>query len=404
MSKFIYKTADTQGNIREETISALTKKRAERKIKKDGIKILSIYRDNSNSISTKINFVFSGGFTKGEYINFFRNLSAMISSGISIVEALEILSDQVKSGRVKKSILAVANETRNGQSLAKALSKHKKYFSESIIETINTGDVSGKLAEVLNRISKDLEKDDEIRKKVIGAIAYPVVLIIVMIFVLIAFAFYILPGIREVFNELNAPIPLPTKIILAGGDLIKNYPFILLGIIFGIIFLFSIFLKIRQTRYLIHYLTLRLPLFGELFKEYNLILLFRSLETLYASGMSLAHSVEIAKKTTTNDVYKKTLENIQPILLHGVSLSLAILPFQFLFSKQTQKIIWVGEKTGRVGESLDRIVNYYEHSVDYRTRMLTVLIEPILMVFVGIIVGGLALSIFLPIYGMIKIL
>ena len=155
---------------------------------------------------------------------------------------------------------------------------------------------------------------------------------------------------------------------------------------------------------MIHYLILRIPLFGPLIKEYNLILFFRSLELLFSSGISFVYAVEIAKKTTTNDVYKKTLESIRPLLLHGVPLTAAIAPFTFLFSKQTQKIIWIGEKTGKLEESLNRLTGYYERSVDYKTRMLTILIEPILMIIIGIVVGGLALSIFMPIYGLIKVI
>ena len=404
MAKFIYKTMDDKGNVREGTVSSTTKRGAKKKIKSPGSEVISIYQDKSGSFLTKLNLITAGGFTKGEYINFFRNLSAMIASGVSIVEALEILSEQVKSEKAKRAILTIVNETRNGQKLAKAMARFPKYFSESIVETINTGDVSGRLIEVLNNIADDLEKDDELKKKVIGALAYPAVITVVMIIVLIAFAFYILPGIDDMFKELGAPVPLPTKIILMGSDFIKKYPAALFGTILGIIILFFISLKIKKTHYIIHQIILRLPLFGELIKEYNLILLFRSLETLYASGISLAYSVEIAKKTTTNDVYKKILGGIQPILLHGVPFSGAISPFPFLFSRQTQRIIWVGEKTGKMGESLNRIVDYYEHSVDYRTRMLTVLIEPILMVIIGIVVGGLALSIFMPIYGMIKVI
>lgn len=404
MPKFDYRATDKTGKMTEGTVVSLTKRGARKKISIKGQEVISLYRNTSGDFLNKINLVLAGGFSKTEHINFFRNLSAMISSGVSIVEALEILSEQVKSPKVKKVILAIGNDTKNGQKLSKAMAKFPKYFSASIIETINTGDVSGKLAEALNNIANDLEKDEELKKKVVGAIAYPAVITVVMIIVLIAFAFYILPGIGGIFTELGAEVPLPTKIILSSSDFMKAHPLGILGTVFAMIVIFYVCLKIKKTRYVIHYLILKFPLFGELIKEYNLILLFRSLQTLYDSGVSLAYATEIAKKTTTNDVYIKTLDGIQPILMHGVPFSGAISPFPFLFSKQTQKIIWVGEKTGKMNEALYRIVNYYEHSVDYRTKMLTVMIEPILMVIIGIVVGGLALSIFMPIYGMIKVI
>ena len=401
MPKYIYKIADRSGAIKEGAINSVFKKGAENKLKKDGSALLSLHKENPGLAGLNINF---GGFSKTEQINFFRNLSAMIASGVSIVEALEILSDQVKSGKVKKAILAMAGDTRNGQKLASAMKKFPKYFSSSTVETINMGDVAGKLSEVLDRIGDDLEKDEELRKKVMGAIAYPAVITVVMIIVLIAFAFFILPGIGNIFKELGAPVPLPTKIILGFSDFVRNYPFILGGALLAIFLLFFIGLRIKQSRYVLHNISLKLPLFGELIKGYNQIVLFRALETLYASGVSLAQSVEIAGKTVTNDVYKRALKNVQPVLFHGVPFTTAIDPYVSLFSKQTQKIIWVGEKTGRVTESLNRVVNFYERQVNYRTRMLTVMIEPILMVAIGIVVGGLALSIFMPLYGMIKII
>lgn len=400
MPNFNFKIAKPNGAITEGKISSLFKKGAEKQLRKDGSVIISLIPQKTSLFQLEL----FGGFTKIEHINFFRNLSAMIASGISIVEALEILADQVKSAKTRKAILVMTNETRNGQKLANAMKKFPRYFTSSIVETINMGDIAGKLSETLDRIATDLEKDDELRKKVVGAIAYPVVITIVMFIVLIAFAFFILPGIGVIFKELGAPVPLPTKIILSSADFVRSYPYILFSAVFGIIIAFFVFLRIKKTRYVLHNLSLKLPLFGELIKGYNLIILFRALETLYASGVSLAYSVEIAKKTVTNDVYKKALSNVQPILFHGVPFTTAIEPYVSLFSKQTQKIIWVGEKTGRVSESLNRVVNFYERNVDYQTKMLTVMIEPILMVLIGIVVGGLAVSIFLPLYGLVQLI
>jgi len=185
---------------------------------------------------------------------------------------------------------------------------------------------------------------------------------------------------------------------------LKTYPFVLLGTMAGLIIFFFLMFRIKKGRYIMHYLMLRIPIFGELIKQYNLILFFRSLESLFSSGVSLVYAVDVAKKTVTNDVYKKVLESIYPVLLHGTPFTTAIEPFTFFFSRQTQKIIWVGEKTGKVEEALNRITAYYERSVDYKTRMLTVLIEPILMIIIGIVVGGLALSIFMPLYGLVRVI
>ena len=371
---------------------------------KDKPKKISVSPKKPNFLREILSFSIFGGFSQTERINFFRNLSAMLSSGISVVDSLEILIDQVKNKKVKRAIQAMADDTKNGQKLANAMAKFPKYFAEPLVETVNMGDIAGKLTETLDQIANDLEKDEELKKKVQGALAYPIIITCVMIIVAAAFGFFILPTIGEMFGEINAPLPLPTRIILATSLFLKTYPFILLGTMIGIIIFFFLMFRIKKGRYIMHYLMLRIPIFGDLIKQYNLILFFRSLESLFSSGVSLVYAVDVAKKTVTNDVYKKVLESIYPVLLHGTPFTTAIEPFTFFFSRQTQKIIWVGEKTGKVEEALNRITAYYERSVDYKTRMLTVLIEPILMIIIGIVVGGLALSIFMPLYGLVRVI
>lgn len=348
--------------------------------------------------------IFGAKFSVDEKIAFFRNVATMIESGVSIVEALEISAEQVKSKRVKKAILSMAEDTKNGVRLSRAMAKFPRLFPEYIYEAIEMGDIAGKLTNIMYRIADDLEKDEELRKKVMNAILYPIVIVFLMVIVLIVFAFYILPNIAEIFRDLDAPLPLPTKIILTSSEFIKNNPLLLSEVIFGVFLFFFIMLKTKRGHYIIHYLILKFPIFGVLIKEYNLVLLFRSLQMLFSSGLSLNDAVQIAKKTTTNDVYKKTLASIEPKLVQGVPFSRAVSPFPFLFPIQAQKIVWVGEKTGRISTALTRLMEYYEKSADYRVRILTTIIEPVLMVIVGICVGGLALSIFLPIYGLIKVI
>lgn len=367
-----------------------------KKIKKEKKKKLSLF-------SAEINFL-SKGFSRAEAIIFFRNLTMMISCGVSIVEALEICADQVKSRAAKKAILTMANDTRNGMMLSKAMAKFPKYFPDYIRETVEMGDVSGTITETMNRIADDLEKDEELKKKINGAIMYPAIIFVLMILVIFAFAFYILPGIANVFKEFGASTPLPTKIILGLGEILRNYPFQIIGTIIGIFLIFLILLKIKLTRYYLHYIILRTPIFGDLIKNYNLVLIFRSLKTLFKSGISLNNAIRIAAKTTTNDVYKKTLLFLEPAIIHGTPLSQTLTLSPFLFPKQTQKVIWVGEKTGQMEHTLEKLSDFYEKATDYRVRILTVMIEPVLMIIIGLAVALLALSLFMPIYGLINVL
>ncbi len=397
MPKFTYRLITKKDKIKEGTISALSKKKAEEKLSGDGSTILLLSREGSSFLKTDL-LSFITGFSQSERIIFFRNLSIMIQSGLSIAEALGILSEQVKSSKVKKAITKIANEVRDGKKLSESMARYPKYFPEYLTETVNMGNVSGRLSEVLDRISDDLEKDYELKRKISAAIAYPVIVTVAMLAVAVGLSFFILPLIEELFVEFGAPLPFLTRIILSGGKFLRAYPFIILGVMAGIIVFFSLLLKNERGRYAVHYLFLKFPVFGDLIKEYHLVLFFRSIESVVMSGMSLAEAVKIAKKTLTNDVFKKALDNIYPNLIHGTPLSETLAPFSSLFPVQTQRIVAVGERTGASEEIFKRITGHYERSVDYKTRMMTVLIEPMLIAMLGVVIAGLALSIFLPIY------
>jgi len=400
MAKFSYKLVTKNGQIKTGSISALTKKGAKKALSKDSSIVIFISPKDRAFWQKEIPFLWSG-FSSTEKINFFRNVSMMNSSGLSIVEALTISSEEIKSNKVKKAIKVMADNTMNGQKLSKTMEQFPKYFSQDIIETVNMGEVSGELSQTLDRIATDLEKNAEIKRRIVSASMYPLIIISAMVVVVTILLFYVLPEIGKVYQELDVTLPLSTKILLTIGSFLTLHLYTLLLIIGCIMVLSFFLLKIKKIHYTLHYLMLRIPIFGNLIKEYNLLLFFRSIVSLIKSGVSLVDSVDIAKKTIKNDVYEKVFENVQPILLRGVPLSDILISFPFLFTTQTRKIIEVGEKTGKLNDSFGRIINYYENSVEYKTKMMTTLIEPVLMLILGIVVGGLAISVFLPIYNLV---
>ncbi len=403
MTKFYYKILTKDSRIEEGHVFALIKKLAEIKLKKNSSSIILLQRENLNFWQNNIYLPFLG-FSVSERINFFRNLAAMNSAGVSIVKSLEVLSEQVRSKKLKEAILDISNEAKNGQQLSKSMAKYPRYFSEFLIETVNMGEVSGRLTETLDSIAEDLEKDDELKKKIKGALAYPIVVVTLMLVIAVALMVFLLPSIENLFVEMGAPIPLPTRILLFTGNFISNNPFIVLAIVLIVILIFFIANKNKKSRYYIHKAILRIPVFGPLIKDYNLVLFFRSLESLIKSGISIVYAVDIAKKTVSNDVYKRAIEKAQPILFHGVPLTDVLKSYPDLFPPQTQKIIEVGESVGQMEETLKRTTHYFERAVDYKTKMIIVLIEPILMVVLGIIVAGLALSVFMPLYQLASII
>ena len=359
MAAFTYKLVTPENKLVSGVISAFSKTGAKKTLSQNGSTVIFITRDKTASPFHK-ELSISFGFRKIDKIYFFRNLATMISAGLSLATALEVLQEQMKNKRLKKAIMEMSGEIKNGKRLSASMKKHPRYFSDYLVETIGVGEVTGKLSETMDRISTDLERDYELYKKVQGAMAYPVVVIIVMVAVIILVSTLILPQIAQLFIELKTPLPLITRVLLNTTNFMQNHPYYVTLSVIGFFMAFYFIWKNKRGRFIIHKAFLKIPIFGELIKEFNLARFFRALESLMMSGVSLVRSVDIAKKTLKNDVYKKTLDTIHPVLLHGSPLSEVLKPFPHLFPMQTRRIVEVGEKTGKLEEVFLRINTYYE--------------------------------------------
>lgn len=397
MLTYSYKLVTKDNKLERGEARRFFKWSVRRDLERDGSTVLFVTLSKSSFLNTDIPFL-SGNFPALERVAFFRNFAMMIEAGLPITLSLQTLQNQVRGSRIKRAVGDMIHDVENGRRLSDAMKKHRKYFSAAITETINVGELSGTLSGILDRISLDMEKSYELRKKVVGAVTYPAVVIVVMLVVLIGLAVIVLPKVAELFDDLDAPLPFLTAMLLDISTFLRTHPFIVAGACAFIIAAFVLFHRSTRGHHLLSVLTLRLPVVGVLIREYNLAVFFRSMHSLIGSGISLVHAVEVAQKTLKNDVYKKALQSVHPLLLHGVPLSEALEPHPRLFPEQCRRIITVGENTGRFNETFERIAHHYERSVNYRAGMMTTLLEPILIVTVGFMVGALALSIFLPIY------
>ena len=277
----------------------------------------------------------SFGFSASDRIFFFRNLAAMLSAGLALTDAFRVLEEQTQHKPTAKKVFAKIRENiENGQKLSSAMKRFPRYFSGFLCESVAVGETTGRLIDTLEVIADDLEQEHELKRLVRAQMAYPAVVVVVMIGVMTVLMMYVLPQIAELFYELEVPLPLLTRILLGVSYVLKTYPWavaLVLGVIIG-----SIVLALRKekSRYVVHYLMLKLPLFGEIMKQTNLALYFRALHSLFASGISLVRSVEIAKETLRNAVFRHALDAAQPILLHGAPLSDTLKPYPFLFPIQ----------------------------------------------------------------------
>lgn len=405
MAKFMYRAVTQENTTESGTLTAFTAGRARRQLERDGRTVLFVLRDNTSTTSRgiEIPFLFSG-FSMPDRILWFRNLALMLLSGVTITDALRVLQEQSGSRRVRKIMAQMIRDIENGQKLSRAMERFPRYFSPFLMESVNVGEVTGTLTGTLDRLADDLEHAYELQRKVKSALAYPMVVIAVMLATLAVLMIYVLPKIADLFRELNAELPLPTRILLATSTFLQTKPYIVAAVIAGLVTAFTLVMKNSKGRYFMHFLFLKFPILGVLVREANLALLFRSLESLYASGISLMRSIEISEKTLTNEVYKKTLRAMQPLLIYGVPISELMKSSPFLFPPQAQRILEVGVRAGRLEECFGHLSAHYNKAVNHRTQLLTSLMEPFLMIMVGLVVGGIAVSIFLPIYGTVQII
>ncbi len=338
------------------------------------------------------------GISALERIIFFRNFAAMISAGLSIHEIFSIFEEQARPRRFRSVLVAMRRRIENGERLSSAMRHYPHYFFEVLVETVVIGEVSGRLPEMMERIAFDLEQDFELRRKVIGAIAYPVVILVVMLAAAAVILISVLPKIAELVFEYGATVPLPTRVLLATSAFAAAHP-PALGVAAAALAVSALaFFHTKHGRYTAHAAVLRLPLFGPLIREYHLARFFRALHSLFASGTTLLRSVGIARMTVGNEVYRTALAAADPVLLAGAPLSRVLRLHPRLFPSQTTRIIEVGERTGKLDEMFGHITGYYERAIRHKTQIMVSLLEPVLIAVLGIVIGGIILSVFLPIY------
>ncbi|MEK7561192.1 MAG: type II secretion system F family protein [Patescibacteria group bacterium] len=395
---YSYRAVTKENRVVKGTVRALTRVRARRIAEKSGMTVLFVVKEPIRLLQANVGSLFARRFSRTRRIVFFRNFATMLAVGMPVTRAMRVLSGQTPPSSGRRAIDEMIRAVENGRPLSRAFSAFPRYFPEDVCEIVAVGEATGELVETLERIAENMSRDQEIRQKVAGAMAYPAVIIVVMMAVMIILSIVVLPKIAELFMELEVPLPLPTRVLLAAGGLAGHRPWELGIGVAATAGGLAYFLRRPIGRRAADAAFLRTPVFGTLVKEFNLVRFFRATGSLVAGGASLVRSVGIAKKTVRSPSYRAAIEAIEPLLAHGAMLSETLRPFPRLFPDQARHMIAVGEETGRFDDTFRHLTEYYERTIRHKVGMLTAMIEPILMVIVGIIVGGLALTIFMPLY------
>lgn len=343
-------------------------------------------------------FGFLGGIPMAQKIAFAKNLSAMIKAGLPLSRALSVIERQSKGIRFKSIVEGINLEIKKGKTLNEALKKYPNIFSNLFVSMAKAGEESGSLSEALANVALQMDKTYRLQKKVKGAMIYPAVIISVMIVVGILMFIFVVPGITETFRELNTELPASTKLIILVSDFLTEHWLmaILLIITFILVIYFS--LKTSFGKRIRDYSVIRLPLISELIKEANAARVARTLSSLLVAGVPVAQSIDITKDMVSNYYYKNVLVEAGKTVQKGENISGVFMKNPELYPTFVGEMMSVGEETGSMASMLLEVAIFYENDVEERTKDLSTIIEPVLMVIIGIAVGFFALSMVTPIY------
>lgn len=332
-----------------------------------------------------------------EKINFTSNLSTMISSGLPMDQALETLYELAQSKKMKEVVGQLLRGVESGKPLSESMEEYKNVFSLTYISLVKAGEASGKLDQVLKRLSETLEKQRTFKSKIKGAMLYPTIILLVMSGVMAVIVVFVIPKLVEMYQSFQIELPLSTKLLIALSDFLRNKWYFAILIIAVIVFAFKKFSSSRSGSYFLAKILFRLPVLGVVLKERDLTEFSRTLALLTSSGVSIIDSLTITRDAVVSPLYKDSISDFIEVVKKGGALSTAIgshKNFPIIISK----LLKVGEETGTVDESLTKVSKYFEEEVDRKLDGLTTAIEPILMVILGVMVGGLILSVITPIY------
>jgi len=396
MPRYQYQAKDNQGQSKNGIVEASSEKNAVNLLHDQGFFIVSMNEASGGftAISGKITKV-----SFGDLVYITRQLSTMITAGLTLIEALNILRQQVTKPALIKLITQLEEDIQGGLSFADSLAKYPKIFPPIYLALVRAGEASGKLDSILSRLADNLEKNRDFRNKIKSVMTYPVVIVTGMSIVGVVVMTVVIPRLTGMYKDFGIELPLPTMILISISDFLVQWgvvTFIGLALVIG---LFMRWARTKTGKHAIDSGILMIPVIGNLIKESTLVEVTRTLSILIDGGVPILTALEIAQNATGNVIYKDAFDDATKRVEKGFPLSKPLLE-NSLFPPIFGQMVAVGEQTGKVGDSLMKIANYFESETEQVVRSLTTLIEPFIMVILGIGVGFLVMAVLLPIYSL----
>lgn len=393
--KYKYQARSKEGKIETGTIEASSKESAVDILSKYNVFVTSL-QEEKVLFSKDLNFL--NKVSKKELAIFSRQLSVMLDSGVPVVQSLRGLAEQTKKQFFKEEILKLAQLIDEGNSLSESFSAFPKTFSVFYVNLIKSGEVSGKISETLNYLSSHLERESDIDSQIKGAMIYPAFVISVLLVVMGIVMFVVMPKLIDLINESLAEPPFFTKLMLGFYGFLMNFWWIMLLIFVGFIGFSIFYFKTESGKKKYNIFSLRVPLLGSFLQKTYLVRFSENLSTLISSGISITSALKITKDTVENFIYKEIISDVEKSVAEGEKISIVFKRYPKYVSPFVVQMIQVGENTGKLDKNLMEIVTFYQKEIKRDVETFTALLEPLLIIFLGICVAFLAVSVLSPLY------
>lgn len=398
MAEFKYTAKDKLGHTIKGEVKASDRKHALDMLRAKELFILKLaeIKETVSLIS------FLGRYTKAkikmdELVVFARQMATMTEAGITIVSSLDTLAEQTDNRAFKKALLDVRNEVNTGLSLSDAMGKYTSIFSPYFVNMVRAGESSGMLDEVLNRIAAYMEKTNTLQKKVKSAMIYPAVVTLMAFVITLVMILNVIPVFKDMYSGFGATLPGPTQFLISLSDFLRNY-FWVAGLLFGgSVFAVKWYISTERGRFVFDSFKLKLPVFGDLLKRVSISKFTRTLSTLIKSGVPILSALEIVSKTAGNMVIEKAINEIKNSVKEGETIADPMSKCG-IFPPVVIRMVAVGEKSGELEKMLVKIADFFDEMVNTTVDGLTSLIEPLIIVFLGVVIGGIVICMFLPIF------
>ena len=395
--KFYYQARTKEGKIQSGTIEAFSKKGALNVLEKYGFYVTSLKEAGKGTFFRQR--IFQKKPSIKDLVIFTRQLSVMLKSAISPVNALRTQVSQVENPEFRETILKIAEMIETGSSLSQAFSSNPKIFNTFYVSCIKSGEASGKVADSLDYLAKHLEREYDLQSKIKGAMLYPLMVIIVALGVLSLIIFFIIPKLTDVLQDLSQDLPFSTRAIMSFSSFVRAGGWILVLIFFiGLFSIFQYFKRSKEGKDFWDKASLKLPLFGDFYKKIYLTRFAENLSVLIAAGLPITQALKITADVIDNSFYKKIIEKTNERVARGETISSVLSRYPEQVPSFLTQMVATGEETGRLESTLEDVVNFYKGDIDRFINNLTKILEPLLMLFLGGVVGVLVISIFIPLF------